>query len=482
MPFTDRVSLFGKFDRVSQTEGLETDAAEVDLSFQLSRGWDLSTGVRHDKVTDRSPITASTINDGQRTDGVVELGYDSRGIWRAYGFVQDTLTKDGAREDNGRVGMGSSFRLSDKMTVDMEVSDGDSGSGGRMGTTYMYSERTSLYLNYTLENEGVDPIMRAPRGSEGSLVSGAKSRLTDSSSVFVEERYRHGDSVRGLTHAAGVNFSPDQRWSLGANTDIGELEDLLTGTVTDRKALGARFGFGTDELQISSAIEYRRDTDETLDLPSTERTTWLFRNNFKWQLTPAYRLLGKLNHADSDSSLGDFFAGGYTEGVAGFGYRPVRNDRLNAVAKYTYFYNLPTTGQRTNNGSASEYLQKSHIGSLDVTYDLTSRLTVGGKYAYRLGQISLDRDDRDFFDNSASLYVLRTDYRFGENWEVLVESRLLDMADLDERRSGALVAVSRYVGDNLKIGVGYNFTDFSSDLTDLSYDHDGVFLNFTGAL
>jgi hypothetical protein len=428
------------------------------------------------------PNASVAANDGQRTDGVVELGYDSKGIWRAYGFAQETLSKDGAREDNGRVGMGSTFLLSDKMTVDMEVSDGDTGAGGRMGTTYMYSERTSLYLSYMLESEGVDPIMRAPRGSEGSLVSGVKSRFTDSTSVFVEERYRHGESVSGLTHAAGVNFSPDERWSLGANTDIGKLVDLLTGAETDRKALGARFGFGTDSLQVSTAVEYRHDDNETLDLPSNERTTWLFRNNFKWQLTPAYRLLGKLNHADSDSSLGDFFAGGYTEGVAGFGYRPVRHDRLNALAKYTYFYNLPTTGQQTTNGSASEYLQKSHIGSLDVTYDLTARLTVGSKYAYRLGQISLDRDNPDYFDNSASLYVLRADYRFRENWEVLMETRLLDMADLDEQRSGALFAVSRYVGDHLKVGVGYNFTDFSSDLTDLSYDHEGVFLNFTGAL
>jgi hypothetical protein len=119
---------------------------------------------------------------------------------------------------------------------------------------------------------------------------------------------------------------------------------------------------------------------------------------------------------------------------------------------------------------------------MDVTYDLTPNWTIGGKYAYRLSQISLDREDPDYFDNSASLYVLRADYRFRENWEVLMETRLLDMTDLDEQRSGALFAVSRYVGDHLKIGVGYNFTDFSSDLTDLSFDHDGVFLNFTGAL
>ena len=46
---------------------------------------------------------------------------------------------------------------------------------------------------------------------------------------------------------------------------------------------------------------------------------------------------------------------------------------------------------------------------------------------------------------------------------------MLDMPDLDDKRSGALVAVSRYVGKHFKVGAGYNFTDFSDDLTDLSF-------------
>ena len=72
--------------------------------------------------------------------------------------------------------------------------------------------------------------------------------------------------------------------------------------------------------------------------------------------------------------------------------------------------------------------------------------------------------------------------RFRKDWELLIEGRLLDMPDLSEQRSGALAAISRYVGDHLKVGVGYNFTDFSDDLTDLSYDHSGFFLNVTGSL
>ena len=41
----------------------------------------------------------------------------------------------------------------------------------------------------------------------------------------------------------------------------------------------------------------------------------------------------------------------------------------------------------------------------------------------------------------------------------------------------ALVAVYRHINDNIKMGVGYNFTDFSDDLTHLNYDRRGFFVN-----
>jgi predicted porin len=288
--------------------------------------------------------------------------------------------------------------------------------------------------------------------------------------------------MTGLTHGTGINFAPTQKWSLGLTTDIGTLQDVQTGAETERLAGGVQLGFASDDLQISSGIEYRNDNAQQSDLSSTERKTWLFRNSLKYQISPAARLVGKLNHSESESSLGTFYDGGFTEAVFGYAYRPVRHDRLNALVKYTYFYNLPTTDQIGLQNIAAEFIQKSHIAAVDVSYDITQNFSIGGKYAYRLGQVSLDRDNPEFFDNNASLYVIRGDYRFRKNWEFLVEGRLLDMSDLNEQRSGALATVSRYLGDHLKIGIGYNFTDFSDDLTDLSYDHSGVFLNVTGSL
>jgi hypothetical protein len=482
MPVTERVTLRAKSDYREALLGLTASAHEIDVAYQLTDNWDVSTGVRSDERRDDSLVVPLTQEQGERTDAVVQVGYDSKRRWSAYGFVQDTTSIDGDREENGRVGTGGSYRISERLKVDAEVSDGDLGQGGKLGTNYLHNDRTTLYLNYALENERTDNGLLATRGSEGSTVAGVKTRLSDSTSVYLEERYRNSDYSSGLTHATGISLAPTERLNLGANTDIGTLRNMLTGAETQRRAAGFRVGYGLNALQLSSGIEYRYDETEAPDLSFSTRKTWLWRNNFKYQLSDAARLLGKLNHSESVSSFGQFYDGGYTEAVLGYAFRPVRNDRLNTLLKYTYFYNLPTTDQITLRSTAAEFIQKSHVGAVDLTYDLTPRWSIGGKYAHRRGEMSLTRNDPQFFDNTADLYVVRADFRFKENWEGMLEGRALEMPDLSDKRSGALLVVSRYLNEHFKVGAGYNFTDFSDDLTDLSFDHRGVFINMTGAL
>ncbi|HET7203009.1 MAG TPA: OmpA family protein [Steroidobacteraceae bacterium] len=479
LPLTERLLVSAKGDSLTQQRGVETTALELNVGYQLTNLWNVSSGVRNDLRKDRSPIVPLTQEEGERTDAVLQVTYDPSTTWRAYGFFQETLSATDDREDNGRVGAGGSYRITERFKVEAELSDGDLGPGARIGSNFLYSERTNLYLNYSLENERTDNGLQ---GRRGNLVSGVKSRLSDSASVYVEERYQDTESLTGLTHATGVNLAANERWTLGANADVGTLTDALTGAETDRKAGGLRVGYGFEKVQLSSAIEYRLDDIEQADTTTNERTTWLFRNTFKYQLTPDWRIVGKFNHSTSDSSEGNFYDGGFTEAVVGYAYRPIDNDRLNALAKYTYFYNVPTTDQVTQVDTAAEFIQKSHIAALDLTYELTPSWSIGGKLAYRLGQVSLDRENPEFFDNAAQLVVLRADWRFHADWEGVVEARLLELPDVDQRRSGALLGVYRSMGQNLKIGAGYNFTDFSDDLTDLSYDHQGAFVNVVGSL
>jgi hypothetical protein len=483
LPIGENFSVVGKVDHREQDAGLTLEAAELNVKYQLNDHWSVATGVRNDKRDDQRAVVPVTQEQGQRTDAVVHVGYDSTKKWNAWGFAQQTLSKDGDRQDNGRLGVGGAMRLGEKLRLEAEASAGDLGPGGRLGTRYMVSDKTSLYLNYALENERGDMLDGTNlSGQRGSLVGGMKHRLSDSSSVYAEERYQDANEARGLTHAAGMSLNLGERWTLGANAELGTLQDTETAAETERRAGGVRVAYTNGPTQISSGVEYRSDDGEQADATHVERNTWLFRNNFKVQMSDDWRLVGKLDHSKSESSQGQFYDGKFTEGVIGFGYRPVLSNRLNALAKYTYFYNVPTTDQITLTGTAAQFIQKSHIASVDANFAVTPSWSVGGKYAYRLGSVSLDRENPEFFDNRAQLVIVRTDVRLFEDWEALVEARRLHLPDLDESRSGMLLGVYRYFGEHVKAGVGYNFTDFSENLTDLSYRHQGVFVNVVGAL
>jgi hypothetical protein len=280
----------------------------------------------------------------------------------------------------------------------------------------------------------------------------------------------------------GVDWAVNEAWTIAADWEFGSLFDAQTYAETKRNAGGGRVSYRFEDVFVSSGIEYRADDTEQPDGSWAERKIWLFRNDFRLQMTPSWRMIGKFNYSFSDSSLGEFYDGGYTEAVLGYAFRPVTNDRLNILTKYTYFYNAPTTDQVGQQNQPILALQKSHILSLDATYDLTRSWTIGGKYAYRLGQASLDRVNAQYFDNSAHLAIARADWRFRRNWEGSFEGSFLIMPSINEQRGGGVITLYRYLGDHLKVGVGYNFTDFSEDLTDLSYDHHGIFFNLIGTM
>jgi len=486
---TKQLDLDVKVDTRDKNQSLKTEALDVSTSYQATERWRISGGGRADTRTDNSTSVAATQKQGDRLDLAIEAAYDSKANWTTYGFAQGTAATSGNREENNRIGGGGSIRPTDRLTLDGELSLGNQGTGAKAGTDYLVSDRTNVYSAYTFENARSDNGISARRGNWNT---GMRSRYTDTTSVYAEERYTHGDVPTGLTHAMGVDYTPDERWNFGANIEAGTLEDKNTGAETDRQAIGLGAGYNFGAVVYSAAVEYRVDSTENPTTTSTsKRTTWLMKNNLKYQVDSDWRFLAKANFSESESTLGDLFSGNFTEIVMGYGYRPIDNDRWNTLFKYTYFYNVPfgdlsstdpLTGQVVGASNPIDFIQKSHILSFDTIYDLTQRWSLGGKYAYRLGQLAQDRLNPEFFDSRASLYVLRADWHFTHKWDAIIEGRLLDLPDAQDSRAGSLLGIYRHVGNNIKIGVGYNFTDFSDDLTDLDFNSQGVFVNFVGKI
>ena len=413
--------------------------------------------------------------------------------WDSYGFVQGTAARTGDRGENDRAGIRGSYQVSNRLRLGAEASGGSGGVGGRLSGDYQVDDRSTVYLTYTMETESQDNNYA---GRQGTLTSGTHYRYSDQVGMFAETRCADGAGQKSLTHAFGVDFASDAHWTTGVKYETGTLSDPVSGDLK-RNAISFNAAYKYQDLKYTGALEYRTDKSTTLGSvagvcmtvdvngnctsnPGTsDRHTWLVKNSVQYQYDPAWRLLGKLNLSRSAASQGAFYDGDYTEIVAGAAYRPVDNDRWNTLFKYTYFYNLPSPGQIDSvTGGALDFTQKSHVLDVDSTYDLLPWLSVGGKYGLRMGSLTASKDgSTGWFSSQADLMVLRLDLHLVKEWDALVEMRRLRVKEADDARSGFLVGVYRHVTDNVKIGVGYNFTDFSDDLTDMSYRSHGFFLN-----
>ncbi len=473
-PLGQKTDFTLKFDSKDEDGGIDTRAIEADIAHQISNHWTFSGGVRHDRLKQTTAIAPgpfSNTGEGDRTDLVLQAHYDRGQDWDAFGFVQGTVDRDNGRRANNRYGVGGSTKITDRLDITSEVSGGNGGLGAQVGADYRLTDRSNVYLGYELDPDRTDNLFR---GRNGQLTTGMKHRYSDALSVFGEGRYQHGDSTSGLTHAYGLDYAPTDTWTFGLNFETGELTQNDNSRL-DRTAVAATVGYHSNDIKFGTALEYRNDESNTDD-----RVSWLMRNNIGYQVNPNWRAQGRLDFAFSDSDAGNTFNSDYTEAILGFGYRPVSNDRFNALVKYNYLMDLAPFDQFTASGSQQQNQQRSHVVSLDAIYDLDERWTIGGKYAYRKGELRLGRDEGDWFDSNAHLVIGRLDWHVVRQWDLMVEGRMLTLSAADDRRIGWVTGAYRHFNENMKIGIGYNFADFSDDLTDQDYDAHGWFLNAVG--
>jgi len=463
----ERTSIALKYDSVAISNGLDEDTVAGDFRVDITESWSAGIGIRHNDIG--GPLSNT---EGARTDAGLELKNTVNEALSVYGFGQTTLGRHGDRDSLNRLGIGVETRVWDAFQVNGEVSGGNGGMGALAGLTWQRSDGEEYYLNYTLDADRTEPGLDGTSflpNTKNSLTVGGKKRFSDTVSVYGEERATFGDRA-GLTHAYGIDYIWDERWTLGASFEVGDIEELTSKI--EREAYTVTAGYTDEEFSMGAALEWRSD-----DEGSAKRDTWFFRSNLGFKVSPDWTAILKYNKAESDFTGGAFFDGDFTELQVAGAFRPTENDRLNALFRYTYFEELPSAEQVSNSGQIGLPAQKSNIFSADANYRATSWLTLGGKIGYRDGEVSLSRTEDDFVENSATLLIGRADIHFVKKWDALIELRALEVDASQDRKAGVLAALYRHVGDNAKVGLGYNFTDFSDDLTDLSFNDDGLFLN-----
>jgi len=429
-------------------------------------------------VTDKTSLTvgASYSDTARGQSGTAlglrathELGDDET----LFAYAQVGIEGDNPRTTD-RVGAGAELRVGKDLLASGEISTGEDGLGARAGLRWEYGAGDELYLSYDL------PIRGSLAEDYGTLNVGTRQRYSDALSVYGEERFQFAGTtgLNGVTHAYGVDYSPGN-WNIDLSGETGRVD------IYDRHAVSGNVGYGGEGFTAAAALEWR--LDENIDT-GDERETWLVRATSTVKASDELTLQAKFNMAlsdqarETDDSLGpvSFDESRFKEASLSAAYRPIWDSRINMLGKLVWLDDLSPTSQRFN-GESLDYRQRSLIGSVDGNLDVTQRWTLGGKFAYRSGEVTSTRLSDDFSKSEALLGVVRADYHFNREWDLTAEARLLDIGNGVVTREGGLLALYRHIGDNAKIGVGGTYGGIEEAyLAAQDDDGFGYFLNIIG--
>ena len=482
LALSDRLSLNLYGDQLNTGGDTRNRRGGAGLTYELAEQLFLSAGAEHVAVNEPSQN-----RDGQRMDAALKLERVISEDASVYAFGQVTLDRSSDIGNNDRAGIGGSRALTDTMDASGEVSYGTNGFGGRALLSYEPVAADRYYIGYALDPDSwADKDFLSGGSTEdlGGIIAGVKHGYSERLSVYAETKYDLWDIQPSLTQVYGVSYTPTPVWKLGGAVEAGTVwgdsaDDGFQQGDFQRTAVSLTLAYSPDE-KMSAAVKGEVRVDNSDD-NSDDLTAYYFAARFNHAINPDWRFVATADAVISDASESTR-DGDYVEASIGYAYRPVADDRLNALVKYTYLYDLPGPDQVTFDGSADGPSQRSNIFSLDASYDVTEMLTLGGKYGVRIGEIQQRSGEDGWESSSAQIAIIRADLHVVRNWDVLVEGRSLWENTADSAQLGAVAAVYRQISDNFEVGVGYNFGRYSDDLADLTANDQGFFINAVGKL
>jgi hypothetical protein len=471
---TERTAVAAKYEDIKDAAGKARREATADLEYELSKRLTAKFGVRHLSLSTPGGLAKE---NGSRTDAGAQLTYAPDEDKSAYVFGQMTAARSGGLGRNDRIGVGGEAKITENVSVSGEISYGTTGAGALAALSYSPTADDNYYLGYKLDPERVVSGATLTGHDGGGIVAGSKRKYGDTLTGFAENTYDMFGKRRALTSAYGVTYTPDAQWSVRGAIELGTVSDAVLGDF-ERKAASLTLSF-QDEERMAARIRGEVRVDDSAD-NLRDSQTYATAATLSWKTNENWRFIANLDAVISNSDQSSVRDEDYVEASLDYAYRPVENDRFNMLLKYSYLYDLPGPQQVTVNGSVLGPAQRSHTFSADASYDLNDYLTIGAKYGFRIGEVSATRLADDFQKSSAHLVIVRADLHIVHNWDALVEGRALFSPSSSTSDFGALAAVYRHFGENVKVGAGYNFGRFSDDLRDLTLDDLGPFINVVG--
>ncbi len=434
----------------------QSDTLELEMSKKMNEKLSLDGGLKQINKIDQNQ------QESNQVLGELDFRYQIDDTKEIYGGQE--LSLKGEKVNKTRIGAKvkpqENISLDAALTVDNSAGVADRNTL-KLGGAYQY-KYGQLYSDFVTKGKG-----------DSSLVFGTSTNLNDQTDIYLEHKNDTDSSEDSTSNVVGLKYNPDQKWSFAFDYSRSNVIKEDKSEVS-RDIITPSLSYREEDRNYRAKIEYRRDHGDK-ELRQYVLTSG-FDMKYNEELSILFNLDYSLTERDNTLDRDDSF----TEVQFGLAYRPIDNDRLNLLAMYTYQEEYKPEDQE----GISKYDERSNIFSVEAIYDIDAKWQLGEKIAWKNSQIISKIADNSSTNenkiNAASdtyLWINRLNYRASDDWDVYGEYRILENRQAEDRKSGFLVGVNKGLGNSMKLGLGYNFTDFNDDLTDLDYIYRGLFVN-----
>ena len=445
-----------------------------------------------DQVQDAANLTPSLYSEIPHEHGIAtKIGYHINDRLLPYVKAQTTLHS----ADNYQFGGGVRCELIKDVFGYIEQMFGPLGDSTYFGFERNHGNGARSYANLRSIDRGI--------GSRTlSTAIGSSFSLTEKSRIYSEREYSSYQGVDGFADILGYEGALNDHWDYGAKYERRHLDSsmarnlltLVENSLAQNNSSNVYGGY----LAYADGRKLRARTYAELRSNGAypKGNQLVLRNSFQYQIHRELTFLTKFDYGatylfdlvdeSKQTNLGNF-----ADFTVAFAYRPIGLDHLNFLFKYSYLRDIGNDFQYVNSYyNENMFHEIAHVISMDAIYDVNRFFGLAQKLAWK--RATLITQDRDLFtlarntldetDTGNFLSVSRINFHVTRKWDIAAEYRLLwQSSALDTIRHGMLFEVDREIYDYVRIGIGYNFTDFTDDLRDANnYHNSGPFVRMTG--
>lgn len=401
--------------------------------------------------------------------------YDLENSW--WIFTEATLQHSGDFSSDTRVGAGLEHTFNNNFGVIGEASYGELGWGTEIGLSKK-TEKGHKRLSYVLDpNRRFDTTTLTGK-DRGLLVLSGESIINDHVRQTAEIQYNAFGNTPSSTNIFGMTWSPNEVVEHTVEVVYGNEETIERGNI-QRTGISYGFKHTTEKETYAIRGEISDSTSEKQTNDNQDYRLYALTANYENKTSEDWRALASLDAAYIESSQSGTQDGTYVKANFGQAYRPVENDKINALFSYTYLNDTPAQGQINNDGDVDGDGQISHILNAYASYDLNQYWTVSGKYGLRQRQLN-PYDGAPAIDSLSNLFVARADYHLVHEWDLTGEYRVMGY-NMSTTEHSTLVSITKQVSPNARLGVGHAWGRVSDDLTRIKPGKEGFFVNLTAS-